>query len=63
MDSGEGKRKFSVNQRYPGRPVVEVKFDLYLGEWILILIYVSVNFRVVLEIFYCTRHTHLWLKM
>jgi len=32
MDSGEGKRKFSVSQRYPGKPVVEVEFDLYFGK-------------------------------
>lgn len=40
--------------------MVEHGFDLNLGKGILILIYVSVTFRVVLEIFYCTRHTFFW---
>lgn len=35
--------------------MVEGKFDLYLGKWILI--YVSVNFRVVLEILLHKAHT------
>ena len=53
-DSAEGKRKFSVSWRYPGKPMVDVEFDLYLGKWVLTFIYVNVTFRVMLEIFYCT---------